>query len=71
MLGAICGSAISMDLLAQSIILWIHTLSLCRNPWIAQISVDRSGQLLARSAGNIRRPASDIIAHVFVVQFQL
>ena len=38
MLGAICGSAISMDLLAQSI--WIHTLR--RNPWIAQISVDRA-----------------------------
>ena len=37
MLGAICGSAISMDLAAQSMPL------LCRNPWIAQKSVDCAG----------------------------
>ena len=38
MLGAICGSAQSMDCAAQ----WIHTLR--RNPWIAQESVDRAGR---------------------------
>ena len=49
MLGAICGSAQSMDRAAQSMESIdcaarsrIHTLR--RNPWIAQESVDRAGR---------------------------
>ena len=67
MLGAICGSAQSMDCAAQSV-----------DPYIAQESMDCAGicgsRLLARSTGSAHRlaayaaplqhPTNDIIAHV-------
>ena len=61
MLGAICGSAISMDLLAQS----MDPYSAQRPMYCADICGSLSVVACA-SAGKIRRPANDIIAHVHV-----